>query len=172
MMDMLVTGNPLYAQATRAYEDFEKRKIPFAAVKLNISLQTTASKEVDALVEDNFRSEKDLIFINADGYIILMKDTTMEAAERALNRLKDRLGFLTRGGDGFKDNKRIHASAYILGSCQATKSIQTKYLDLSPHLNFKNSTDTLQFNFKEYLRWLESSKNTDSQANQGIDIVV
>jgi len=38
------------------------RYIPFAAVKLNVCLQNISKKEIDEIIKDNFRSEKDLIF--------------------------------------------------------------------------------------------------------------
>jgi uncharacterized protein YdaT len=95
-MDIIVSNNSILTQATRAYNNFESCQIPFAAVKLNICFQNTSKKEIDEIVEDNFRSEKDLIFKEDKNYLILMKRTTIEAAERAANRLKAKIGYIAR----------------------------------------------------------------------------
>ena len=95
-MDISVTNNSILTQAPKAYNNFESCQIPFAAVKLNICLQNTSKKEIDEIVEDNFRSEKDLIFKEDKNYFILMKRTTIEAAQRAVNRLKAKIGRITR----------------------------------------------------------------------------
>ena len=80
---------------TRAYVDFERHSIPFAAIKLNISMQKWNRQACDEIVEDNYRSENDVVFKNQDEYVILMQDTTLEVAEAATYRLRKRLGQLS-----------------------------------------------------------------------------
>ena len=121
-MDISVNNGSILNKATTAYNNFESRKIPFAAVKLNVCRQKTNEKKIDEIVEDNFRSEKDLIFKEDQNYIILMKRTTIEAAEMAVNRLKAMIGnILTQDGENLIDGKHLHASAYILGFSEVTK---------------------------------------------------
>lgn len=172
-MDISVTNNSILTQATKAYNNFESCQIPFAAVKLNICFQNTSKKEIDEIVEDNFRSEKDLISKEDENYLILMKRTTIEAAERAVNRLKAKIGYITRNCENLKDNSYVHASAYIFGSTRGTKRMHIKYLDLTPNLNsFDRKTHKLPFGYGEYLRWFELPKTESSKINQMINVVV
>ena len=120
-MDISVTNNNILTQATKAYNNFESCQIPFAAVKLNVCMQNTSKKQIDEIVEDNFRSEKDLILKKDKNYFILMKRTTIEAAERAVNRLKSKIGHITRNCESLKDNNHNHASAYILALSEEQK---------------------------------------------------
>jgi uncharacterized protein YdaT len=172
-MDISVTNNSILTQATKAYNNFESCKIPFAAVKLNVLLQNISKKEIDTIVEDNFRSEKDLIFKEDKNYIILMKRTTIEAAERAVNRLKAEIGYITRNCESLKDNKHNQASAYIFGSIRGTKRMHVKYLDLIPKLNsFDRKTHKITFGYGEYLKCCELSKAENLKINQMINLVI
>jgi uncharacterized protein YdaT len=172
-MDISVTNNNILTQATKAYNNFESCQIPFAAVKLNVCMQNASKKEIDEIVEDNFRSEKDLILKRDKNYLILMKRTTIEAAERAVNRLKSKIGHLTRNCESLKDNNHNNASAYIFGSIRGTKRMQFKYLDLNPNLNFfDRKTHKFLFGYGEYLRWFELTKTENSKINQMINVVV
>ena len=172
-MDISVTNNNILTQATKAYNNFESCQIPFAAVKLNICIQNTCKKEIDEIVEDNFRSEKDLILKKDKNYFILMKRTTIEAAERAVNRLKSKIGHITRNCESLKDNNHNHASAYIFGSIKGTKRMHIKYLDLSPNFNsFDRKIHKIQFGYGEYLRWFELPKTESLKINQMISVVV
>jgi uncharacterized protein YdaT len=171
-MDISVTHNSILTQATKAYNNFESCQIPFAAVKLNICFQNTSKKEIDEIVEDNFRSEKDLILKEDKNYFILMKRTTIEAAERAVNRLKAKIGYITRNCESLKDINDNHASAYIFGSIRGTKRMHIKYLDLNPNLNsFDRKTHKIQFGYGEYLRWFELPKTESLKINQMINVV-
>jgi len=172
-MDLLINNGSILNRATTAYNNFESRKIPFAAVKLNVCLPNTNEKKINEIVEDNFRSEKDLIFKKDQNYIILMKGTTIEAAEMAVNRLKSKIGhILTQDGETLKDSKHVHASAYILGFSGETKKFHLKYLDLNPTLNpFVKSIYKMQLDYSEYLRWFELPKNENLEIEKMINIV-
>lgn len=172
-MDISVTNNSILIQATKAYNNFESCQIPFAAVKLNICFQNTSKKEIDEIVEDNFRSEKDLISKEDENYLILMKRTTIEAAERAVNRLKAKIGHTTINCESLKNNNHNHASAYIFGSIRGTKRMHIKYLDLNPNSNsFDRKTHKIPFGYDEYLRWFELPKTESLKINQMINVVV
>jgi uncharacterized protein YdaT len=172
-MDISVNNNSILTQATKAYNYFESCQIPFAAVKLNICLQNTTKKEIDEIVEDNFRNEKDLIFKKDKNYFILMQRTTIEAAERAVNRLKAKMGHITRNCENLKDNSYVHASAYIFGSIRGTKKMHIKYLDLNPNLNsFDRKIHKMPLGYGEYLRWFELPKTESLKIKQMIDVVV
>jgi uncharacterized protein YdaT len=172
-MDISVTNNNILTKATKAYNNFESCQIPFAAVKLNICMQNTSRKEIDEIVEGNFRSDKDLIFKKNKNYLILMERTTIETAEKAVNRLKSKIGHITRNFDSLKDNNHNNASAFVFGSIRGTKSMQFKYLDLNPDLNsFDRKTHKLPFGYGEYLRWFELPKTESSKINQMINVVV
>jgi len=173
-VDISITNNNILNKATTAYNNFESCQIPFAAVKLNICLQNTNKKEFDKIVEDNFRSEKDLIFKEYENYLILMEETTIEAAERAVNRLKAKVGhIISQNYENLKDSSHVRASAYILGSGRKTKEIHFKYLDLNPNLNsFDKKIHKMPFGYDEYLRWFELLKGDSSKINKMINIVV
>ena len=172
-MDISVTNNSILTQAPKAYNNFESCQIPFAAVKLNVCMQNTDKKEIDEIVEDNFRSEKDLIFKEDKNYFILMKRTTIEAAQRAVNRLKAKIGRITRNCESLKDNNHNHASAYIFGYSRGINKI--KYLDLNPNINI-NSFDRkalkIAFGYGEYLKCCELPKAENLKINQMINLVV
>jgi len=171
-MNISVTNNNILAQATKAYNNFESCQIPFAAVKLNVCMQNTDKKEIDEIVEDNFRSEKDLILGKDKKYFILMKRTTIEAAERAVSRLKSKIGHIARNCESLKDNNLNHASAYIFGSIRGTKRMHIKYLDLSPNLNsFDKKIYKMPLGYGEYLRWFELLKTESLKINQMINVV-
>ena len=171
-MDFSVSNNIL-TQAAKAYHNFERCQIPFAAVKLNICLQNTGKKQIDEIVEDNFRNEKDLIFKKDKDYIILMKTTTIEAAERAVSRLKAKLGHMTGNRGNSNDNSHIHASATIFGSSRESKRIAVKYLDLRPDLNTcERKNPGMKLGYVEYVKWFESSKPGSPKINQMVNVLV
>jgi uncharacterized protein YdaT len=161
-------------QATKAYNNFESCQIPFAAVKLNICLQNSSKKEIDGIVEDNFRTEKDTIFKENEKYIILMKRTTIEAAERAVNRLKAKVGdIIARNCENLKDNSSVYASAYIFDSSRVTRKMRVKYLNLSPNINsFDRKNFKMPLNYGEYLRWFELPKTVGVKINNIINVIV
>jgi hypothetical protein len=171
-MNFSVSNTKIYAQAMQAFENFEKHTIPFAAVKLSVSMQNVDRKKVDEIVEDNFRSENDLIFKNKLAYFILMKDTPIHAAESAASRLKVKLGELPRHCIGLKDDQHIHASAFILGSIPGTNRLHVRYLDLSPAFDFKKRNNRVPFIFKEYLKCGKLPENDHSKFSQMINLIV
>ena len=126
--------------------------------------------ECDEIVEDNYRSEKDVVFKNQDEYVILMQDTTLEVAESATYRLKNRLGQLSPFSRKIGDINPIQASAHILGSSRRTDKLMVRYLDLSPQVDFKAQAEVNQPNINEYLKWQDRPQNTDAPFTQRINI--
>lgn len=171
-MNFPVTYNQALNQATEAYQNFERRSIPFAAVKLNIAMQNWNEQQCDQIVEDNFRSKKDVIYKKSDAYVILMHDTTLEAAESATQRLKSRLGQLNPRGSRFENMNAIEASAYILGPGKGTRALLIRYLDLSSQLNHRPQFDILQPSFREYLKWLNTPESNTDDFEPRISITI
>lgn len=172
-MEISGAHSQILTQATKAYHDFKNWQVPFAAVKLNVCLQNATKNEIDELIEDNFRSEKDLLFKKDKNYFILMQGTSIEAAERAVNRLKAKIGDITKNGELLKDNPHNHAAAYILGSIRGTNRMHIKYLDLNPNLNsFDRKTRKIPSGYAEYLRWLQVPKTENLKIKQMINVVV
>ena len=173
-MNITVTDNSILTQATRAYRNFESCQIPFAAVKLNICLENTGKKEIDEIVEDNFRSEKDTIFKENGKYIVLMNETTIEAAERAVNRLKAKIDRVSaRNRENLKHNRYAWATAYIYGSSRTINKIQFKYLNLSPGIHsFDRKNIKMPLDCSEYLRWFDLPKTENLKINTRINVVV
>ena len=157
---------------TRAYVDFERQSIPFAAIKLNISMQKWNRQECDEIVEDNFRSENDVVFKKQDEYVILMQDTTLEVAEAATYRLRKRLGQWSRFSKKIGDINTIQASAHILGSSQGTEKLLVRYLDLSPQVSFRAQTESVLPNLNEYSKWQGGPGKTHNQFLQRINIKI
>ena len=157
---------------TRAYVDFERHGIPFAAIKLKISMQKSNRQECDEIVEDNYRSENDVVFKNQDEYVILMQDTTLEVAEAATYRLRKRLGQLSTFSKKIGDINPIQASAHILGSSQGTEKLLVRYLDLSPQVSFRAQTESVPPNLNEYLKWQDRPGNINNQFTQRINIKI
>lgn len=157
---------------TRAYVDFERQNIPFAAIKLNISMQKWNKQECDEIVADNYRSENDVVFKNQDEYVILMQDTTIEVAEAATYRLRKRFGNLSPFSKKIGDLHPIQASAHILGSSQGTDRLLVRYLDLSPEVRFRARAGSVRPNIHEYLKWQKQPGNMNNQFTQRINIKI
>jgi hypothetical protein len=157
---------------TRAYVDFERRGIPFAAIKLNISMRNWNRQECDEIVEDNYRSENDVVFKNQDEYVILMQETSLEVAEAATYRLRKRLGRLNPFSKKIGDINPIQASAHIWGSSQGTDKLMVRYLDLSPQVGFKAQPESVRPNLNEYVKWQDGPGNITKPRNQRINIKI
>jgi hypothetical protein len=158
-MDFSVTSRPIFTQAITAYRKSEGNNIPFAVAELNIFLPNISKKEINKIVEDNFRGGKNRIVKKDGKYYILMKGLTTKVAERVVNRLKAKLGPVSRNLRCLKNTKRIQASAFILGTSMTTKNFEFKYVDLAPHLNFVSErTRSMPFGFEEYLKCSETPK--------------
>ena len=172
-MDIFFTNKPMLAQAITAYQNFENNVAPFALAVLNICLPNATKREVDKIVENNFRDEKDQILMKNGKYYILMKDTTIKAAERAVNRLKANLGIVSGNFRSLKDIKLIQAAAFILGTRRIKKNFECKYVDLTLGLNFvSKGTHNRQSGFKEYLKCSETPKAENHPENYSISILV
>jgi len=172
-MDIFSTNKPMLAQAITAYQNFENNVAPFALAVLNICLPNTTKREVEKIVENNFRGENDQILMKNGKYYILMKDTTIKAAERAVNRLKSKFGFINKNFCCLKDTKLIQAAAFILGKRRITKSFECKYVDLTIGLNFvSKGTHNMKAGFKEYLKCSETPNAENHPENFFINILV
>ena len=172
MMNYPITQNQALDQAMRAYQNFERRRIPFAAIKLDIAMQQRNKQVCDEIIEDNYRSENDVILKKSDAYVILMRDTTLEVAESATQRLKARLGQLRNFSNTPKPGNPIQASAYILGSSKGTRRLLMRYVDLSPELNYKPQAIILKPSFSGYLKWLNAPEEENDQIRQRINIKI
>ncbi len=171
-MDFSVTSRPMLTQAIMAHQKSEGNVVPFAVAQLNICLPNTSKKEVNRIIEDNFRGEKDRVLKKDSKYYIIMKGTTIKVAERAVNRLKAKLGLISRNFRCLKGTKRIQASAFILGTSRITKGFECKYVDLAPHLNFVTKrTHSMPFGFKEYLKCSETPKADNHPDNPMVNIL-
>ena len=152
-MDFSITNRPLTVQSITAYQKSEGEKIPFVVAGLHICLPNTCREDVAKIVKDNFRSEKDRVLEKGVKYYVLMKGITMEVAERAINRLKVKLGFISRNSRCLKDTDGIQAAAYLFGTSRITKRLECKYIDLASDLNFVSKERHGQiFGLKEYLK--------------------
>ena len=155
-MDIPITNKNVLIQATKAHNNFKDRQIPFAAVKLDVWLQNISKKEIDTFVENNFRSEKDSIFKKNTNYLILMKRTTFEEAQRAVFRLKTELGCIAKKYDNLKNKKHYRASASIFGTTKGTKRMQVKHLNLIPDSDsFDRNILKMSFGYDEYIKCCE-----------------
>ena len=128
--------------------------------------------QCDQIVEDNYRSERDVIYKRSDAYVILMQGTTLEAAEAATQRLKARLGQLNHNSNRFDNINPIQASAYILGPGNGTRGLSMRYLDLSSKLNDRQQIDILQPSFKEYIKWLNAPGQNNDHIMPRINITI
>jgi hypothetical protein len=152
-MDFSIANRPLLVQSITAFQKSEGEKIPFVVAGLHICLPNTRQEDVARIVKDNFRSEKDRVLEKDVKYYVLMEDTTIEAAVRAINRLKVKLGFISKIFRCLKDTKGIQAAAYLFGTSRTTKRLECKYIDLAPDLNFARKENHSQtFDLKEYLK--------------------
>jgi hypothetical protein len=171
-MNYSVTNVSILTQAITAHQESERNKIPFAVAELNICLPNISKKEVDQFVKDNFRGGKDRILKKDGTYYILMKGTSIEVAERAVNRLKAKLSFISRNLRCLEDTKRNQAAVFILGTSRITKRFECKYVDLAPGLNFVSErTRSMPFGFEEYLKCSETPKADNHPESSFISIL-
>jgi hypothetical protein len=170
-MDFPVTKNSL-TRAAEAHPNYERCQTPFAAVRINICLPNTGKKQIDEIVEDNFRNENDLIFKEDKDYLIFMQTTPIEAAERAVSRLKAKLGRMTGSRGNSTDNSHIHASAYIFGSSGGSNRIAVRYLDLSPDINTcERKNHAMKLGYGEYVKWFESLKPGSPKISKMVNVL-
>ena len=141
-----------------AYDKYEKQKIPFAAVKIYITGSWRYRAGVADMVWKNFRSEKDVILKSENNYAILMKNTSLEAAEAATNRLGMKLYHLTYDSDNLEKNLQFCASACIYGVSEETKKLHFRYLDFINPFYAKRESELWPPNVREYLKWLQPLK--------------
>ncbi|MGD2023218.1 MAG: hypothetical protein PVI18_08575 [Desulfobacterales bacterium] len=171
-MDFLLTDRRLFAKIAE-YQKYERNKILFAIVGLNICLPNISKKEVDQLIKDNFRGGKDLTIMKGGKYYILMKDTSVEVAERAVNRLKTKLSFISINFRCLKDSKRFQAAAFILGTSRIKRIIKCKHVDLTSTSNFSSKqTPIMNFGLKEYLKCSVITNSYNHLNNSLVNIVV
>jgi hypothetical protein len=171
-MNYPISQNQALNHATQAYQNFERRRIPFAAVKLKIAAQQQNKNAYDEIVEDNYRREKDVIYNKDGAYVILMQDTTLEIAESATQRLKTKLGHLRSDVQNAEKSRPIQASAYILGSSKGSRGLVMRYLDLSPDPHQKPKVDVSQPSFNEYFRWLNAPEEDSNRSRHRISIKI
>jgi hypothetical protein len=172
MMNIPVKTHQSLHQPALAHEDFDQANLPFSAAKLTISLNSTTKKKIDEIVEDNFRNEKDVVINKNQGYIVLMRDTTIEAAESAVNRLKNRLSQLARYSNRLKKFGQVQGSAYILGPDKKTSKLQARFLDFGPEHDSRKNSDAAEFGIEEYLKWIEIPKPREAYGNPTVNIKV
>jgi hypothetical protein len=158
-MDFSVTNRSMLSQAITAYKKSEGSVAPFAIAELNICLPNTRKEEVDKIVKNNFRGEKDRVIKKDSKYYILMQGTTIKVAERAVNRLKAKLDLISKNFRCSKTTKCIQASAFILGTSNITKRIKFKYVNLVPHFNFvAKRKHSMPHCLEQYLKYSETQK--------------
>jgi len=171
-MNIPSTISPISKPLTWPSEDFDQGGLPFAAARLTISLRHTAKEEIDEVVEDNFRNEKDVVINKDQGYIVLMRDTTIEAAESAVKRLKNRLEQLARYSNRFKKFGQVRGSAYILGPDKKNNRLQARFLDLGSQPDCRKSGGPAEFGLDGYLRWLDPSQARFMSSSPKVNIKV
>ena len=154
-MDFSTASKKFMSYAKKAYDQFEKQKIPFAAVKIYITGSKRDQLGIVDLIWNNFRSEKDFILKGESSYAILMKNTSLEAAEAATNRLGVKLYQLTHNSDNRDRNFQLCASACIYGASEETKKLHFRYLDFINPFYDKKESEFWSPKFREYLKWLQ-----------------
>ena len=158
-MDFSKASKKFLFESAAAYSQFEKDKTPFAAVKICISGWVSDWEKLFDLLRNNFRSANDSFMKSKKSKIaVLMKNTTIEAAEEAVNRLEVKLRLLFSDFQKQDKEQRLNVSAYIYGVGATSQNLQFRYLEVIKTVHYKKESDNWPTSFKEYLRRLERFK--------------
>ena len=144
-----------------AYSQFQKHKVPFAAVKIYFSGLRSEKAKLDDIVGNNFRSDKDAILKSENNYAILMHNTSLKAAEAVLDRISIKLSRLRYGAKNKTKKPQLNAYACIYGAGEGSAKLQFRHLELINPLIKKTEYENPPPQIGEYLRWLRPLKCND-----------
>jgi hypothetical protein len=157
-MDCSTINKEFLVYTKEAVHKYENLQIPFTAVKICIRGFGADREEIDKIVCDNFRSDKDIILRSKNDYAILMQNTSIEDAEAVTHRLRGRLSRLTPDFNQRDTISPIGATAWIYGAGQKTKALHFRYLDLIHARCHKKAETNWPGQVGEYLKWKEHSR--------------
>jgi hypothetical protein len=168
-MIFATTSEKFLSHSTAAYYKFEKHKTPFVAVKIYATGSMSDKARLDGIVRKNFRSEKDVILTSKNHYAVLLRNTSLGAAEEAMSRLSLKIRRLADTFGNHQATIQLNAFACLYGACEKTHKLRFKYLDLSNSHYQERNSETMPSNIGEYLKWFEPMKD---KAYKPVSIVV
>jgi hypothetical protein len=162
---VLSTDNEKFLLGSKeAYSQFQKHKIPFAAVKIYFSGLGTETEKIDDIVGNNFRSEKDAILKSESNYAILMHNTSLKAAEAVLDRISIKFSRLKYGKKNTSPKPHLNAYACLYGAGEESDKLQFRHLGLIKPLKKNDESEITQPGIGEYLRWMGPRMKNHSRA--------
>ena len=174
-MDISGIKKQLAGHVEKGYKNFVSHNIPFSAVKLNIPKQDNSAKQVEDIVNENFRGTRDVVFKGDNTYAILMQNTTIAEAAAASKRLAEKLCRLDYSDKESPEDQQLHASVDIIGCGEDNTAMQSTYFDFNQasHSSPSQKTaDNVPYELKTYIKCARLPKNDSSQAIRRVDIIV
>ena len=147
-----------------AYSQFQKHKVPFAAVKIYFSGLRSEKAKLDDIVGNNFRGDRDAILKSENNYAILMHNTSLKAAEAVLDRISIKLSRLRYGLKNTTKRPQLNAYACIYGAGEESAKLQFRHLQLVNPLRKKKESEKTLPNIGEFLRWIGPAKSNAHKA--------
>ena len=164
LMEFSTDTEKFLLNSKEAYYKFQKHHTPFAAVKIYFSGLGGERAKVDGIVGNNFRNEKDAILKSENNYAILMHNTSLKAAETAMNRISIKLSRLKYEVKNTTEKPHLNAYACIYGAGEESAKLQFRHLELINPLGNKNEFGKTQPKIREYLKWIEPIKSKEHKA--------
>ena len=162
---VISTDNEKFLLGSReAYNQFQKHKIPFAAVKIYFSGMGSEGKKIDDIVGNNFRTEKDAILKSESNYAILMHNTSLKAAEAVLERISIKFSSLKYGKKSAISKRQLNAYACLYGAGEESNKLQFRHLELIKPLKNNNASEITKPEIGEYLKWIGPREKKDHRA--------
>jgi len=163
-MEISTDTEKFLLNSKEAYYKFQKHQDPFAAVKIYFSGLGGERAKVDDIVGNNFRSEKDAILKSENNYAILMRNTSLRAAEAVINRISIKLSRLRYEDKITTKTQQLNAYACIYGAGEERAKLQFRHIELINPLGKKDEPEKTQSKIREYLRWIEPIGSKEHRA--------
>ncbi|MDY6973276.1 MAG: hypothetical protein SV775_13245 [Thermodesulfobacteriota bacterium] len=172
-MDVSGIKKQLAGHVEKGYENFVKHKIPFSAVKINIPQQNHGKRQLEDIVNENFRGKRDVVFKDDHTYGILMQNTTIDEATAASKRLAEKLcqsGYFDKESPA---NQTLHASVDIIGCGKGNTAMQSTCFDFNKAVHSspcQSPPDNLRYEVRTYMKCARLPKKDGPQNMRKIDI--
>jgi hypothetical protein len=155
----------------KALKSFHEYNIPFAAVAIKIPRHKN-NKQIEKLLDENFREKTDVI-LKGDGiYAIMMWNTTVEAAITASERITDKLYLQIYYWKESSRDQLVDSSLDIMGCEKGSREIQFVHLDLCQRSNYYRRTRNIPLEIGTYIKWSELARRKDLDNIQEVNIRV
>ena len=122
-------------RTSRAYNRFQREKVPFSALRLGISGDDVDENDINQIVEQHLRETDEIIGQGDNSYAILMQGTSFDAAIAASKRLANGLLKFKKANFISAPELKWNASFEIIGCRKGSDGICRTFLELHDYLD-------------------------------------